>query len=70
LFIKKVTGRNIQLSLAEDEIEMAAGKIYHIVLRPILLIDTNTVQAKFDIKKRTLLLVVNKLKVNLFIFIA
>jgi len=57
-----VTGKNIGLKIAEDEVEISAGKIYHMILKPIILVDPSTARAIFDIKTRTLNIQVGKLK--------
>jgi len=57
-----VTGKNIGLKLSEDEVEISAGKIYQMILKPIILIDPSTAKAIFDIKTRTLNVQVGKLK--------
>lgn len=59
-----MTGRNISLKASEDEVEMKAGKIYHIIFKPIILVDANSVKAKFDTKNRKLSIYFDKLKVS------
>jgi len=61
-----VTGKNIGLKVAEDEVEISAGKIYQMILRPIILVDPSTAKAVFDIKTRTLTVQINKLKVEIY----
>ena len=59
-----MTGRNISLRACEDEVEMKAGKIYHIIFKPIILVDTNSIKARFDTKNRKLSIYLDKLKVS------
>jgi len=53
------------LKVSEDEVEISAGKIYQMILKPIILVDPSTAKAVFDIKTRTLTVQINKLKVFL-----